>query len=215
MRFASASAVPSRTARGQWREQLDPLRIAGLGAVVDDGGTGARPADPALSRMFHHVVRPHVGPPTTRLRRSDNSSLNPWASSDPLAKSRQWGRVTRAASSYDRAVPRQAARSGTHRRLRGTGIPPSASHHLATWKFDLPIYHPSDLAAWRAWLAANHDSARGVWVASWRKASGRDPVLYEDLVEEAICFGWIDSTVNILDDERGLQLMTPRKPKSG
>lgn len=37
---------------------------------------------------------------------------------------------------------------------------------------------------------------------------------YEDLVEEAICFGWIDSTVNILDDERGLQLMTPRKPMS-
>jgi uncharacterized protein YdeI (YjbR/CyaY-like superfamily) len=53
-----------------------------------------------------------------------------------------------------------------------------------------------------------------VWVASWRKASGRNPVGYEDLVEEAICFGWIDSTVNILDDERGLQLMTPRKPKS-
>lgn len=38
---------------------------------------------------------------------------------------------------------------------------------------------------------------------------------YEDLVEEAICFGWIDSTVNTLDDARGLQLMTPRKPKSG
>jgi len=47
------------------------------------------------------------------------------------------------------------------------------------------------------------------------EASGRDPVAYEDLVEEAICFGWIDSTVNILDEERGLQLMTPRKPKSG
>jgi uncharacterized protein YdeI (YjbR/CyaY-like superfamily) len=54
-----------------------------------------------------------------------------------------------------------------------------------------------------------------VWVASWRKGSGRDAVAYAGLVEEAICFGWIDSTVNILDDERGLQLMTPRKPKSG
>jgi uncharacterized protein YdeI (YjbR/CyaY-like superfamily) len=40
-------------------------------------------------------------------------------------------------------------------------------------------------------------------------------VAYEDLVEQAICFGWIDSTVNILDDERGLQVMTPRKPRSG
>ena len=96
-----------------------------------------------------------------------------------------------------------------------TRIPATASEHPARWKFDFPIHHPATLAAWRAWLAANYDTARGVWVASWRKASGRDPVAYEDLVEEAICFGWIDSTVNILDDERGLQLMTPRKAKSG
>lgn len=94
-------------------------------------------------------------------------------------------------------------------------VPPSASEHPTTWKFDFPIYHPADLAAWRAWLAVNCDTARGVWIASWRKGSGRDPVPYADLVEEAICFGWIDSTVNILDDEHGLQLMTPRKPKSG
>ena len=93
-------------------------------------------------------------------------------------------------------------------------IPATASDHPARWKFDFPIYHPTNLAAWRAWLASNHDTARGVWVASWRRASGRDPVAYADLVEEAICFGWIDSTVNILDDERGLQLMTPRKSKS-
>jgi uncharacterized protein YdeI (YjbR/CyaY-like superfamily) len=96
-----------------------------------------------------------------------------------------------------------------------TRVPPTSSEHPATWKFDFTIYHPADLAAWRAWLAAHHDAARGVWVASWRKASGRKPVAYEDLVEEAICFGWIDSTVNILDDDRALQLMTPRKPKSG
>jgi uncharacterized protein YdeI (YjbR/CyaY-like superfamily) len=94
-------------------------------------------------------------------------------------------------------------------------VPATASDHPATWKFDFPIYHPPDLVAWRAWLTANHDIARGVWVALWRKASGRDMVPYEELVEEALCFGWIDSTVNILDDERRLQLMTPRKPKSG
>jgi len=94
-------------------------------------------------------------------------------------------------------------------------VPPTSSEHPATWKFGLAIYHPTDLAAWRAWLEAHHDATRGVWIASWRKASGRDPVPYADLVEEAICFGWIDSTVNILDDDRALQLMTPRKPKSG
>jgi uncharacterized protein YdeI (YjbR/CyaY-like superfamily) len=93
-------------------------------------------------------------------------------------------------------------------------VPASASEHPPTWKFDFPVYHPANLAAWRAWLEANHDTARGVWVVSWRKASGRLPIAYEDLVEEAICFGWIDSTVNILDDERGMQLMTPRKAKS-
>jgi uncharacterized protein YdeI (YjbR/CyaY-like superfamily) len=95
-----------------------------------------------------------------------------------------------------------------------TEVPATASDHPATWKFEFPIYHPRDLAAWRSWLSANHDTARGVWVASWRKGSGRDPVPYAELVEEALCFGWIDSTVNVLDDERGMQLMTPRKPKS-
>jgi uncharacterized protein YdeI (YjbR/CyaY-like superfamily) len=94
-------------------------------------------------------------------------------------------------------------------------IPPTASDHPARWKFDFAIYHPANLAAWRAWLAANHDTARGVWVATWRKASGRAAVADADLVEEAICFGWIDSTVNTLDDARSLQLMTPRRPKSG
>lgn len=98
---------------------------------------------------------------------------------------------------------------------RPRAVPATASDHPTTWKFDFPVYHPADLAAWRAWLAANCDTVRGVWVVSWRKASGRVPVAYADLVEEAICFGWIDSTVNTLDHDRGLQLMTPRKPKSG
>jgi uncharacterized protein YdeI (YjbR/CyaY-like superfamily) len=96
-----------------------------------------------------------------------------------------------------------------------SGVPASASQHPATWKFSFPIYHPRDLAAWRAWLAAHHDGVGGAWVCTWRKASGRDAVPYEALVEEALCFGWIDSTVNVLDDDRSLQLMTPRKPKSG
>jgi uncharacterized protein YdeI (YjbR/CyaY-like superfamily) len=94
-------------------------------------------------------------------------------------------------------------------------VPPSASEHPSTWKFDFPIFHPVDLQAWRRWLEAHHDDSRGVWVASWRKGSGREAVPYAALVEEAICFGWIDSTVNTLDDERALQLMTPRKAKSG
>jgi uncharacterized protein YdeI (YjbR/CyaY-like superfamily) len=113
------------------------------------------------------------------------------------------------------ALVRRDARGATVVEGKSPSIPATASDHPSSWKFGFPIYHPANLAAWRAWLATNCDTVRGVWVASWRKASGRDPVAYEDLVEEAICFGWIDSTVNILDDARGLQLMTPRKPRSG
>ncbi|MET0326176.1 MAG: YdeI/OmpD-associated family protein [Ilumatobacteraceae bacterium] len=94
-----------------------------------------------------------------------------------------------------------------------TAVPRSASEHPPTWKFDLPIYHAESRAQWRAWLAAHHDTERGVWLCSWRTPTGRPTCPYADAVEEAICFGWIDATVNVLDDERALQLMTPRKAK--
>jgi uncharacterized protein YdeI (YjbR/CyaY-like superfamily) len=94
-----------------------------------------------------------------------------------------------------------------------TPAPPSASEHPATWKFDYPIYHAESRDQWRAWLAAHHDT-RGVWLCSWRSEDHGPRCPYPDAVEEAICFGWIDSTVNTLDDERGLQLFTPRKAKS-
>ena len=55
--------------------------------------------------------------------------------------------------------------------------------------------------------------ARGVWLCSWRTPTGRPACPYAEAVEEAICFGWIDATVNVLDDDRALQLMTPRKAK--
>jgi uncharacterized protein YdeI (YjbR/CyaY-like superfamily) len=93
-------------------------------------------------------------------------------------------------------------------------VPPSSSAHPATWKFDYPIYHAESRAQWRAWLEANHDAAPGVWLCSWRAVTGRPTCAYPEVVEEAICFGWIDSTANRLDDDRGLQLLTPRKPKS-
>ncbi len=94
-------------------------------------------------------------------------------------------------------------------------VPPSASEHPATWKFDYPIYHAESRAQWRAWLEARHVEERGLWLCSWRGPTGRPRCPYPEVVEEAICFGWIDATVNTLDDERGLQLLTPRRPKSG
>jgi uncharacterized protein YdeI (YjbR/CyaY-like superfamily) len=95
-----------------------------------------------------------------------------------------------------------------------SAVPPSSSDHPATWKFDFPIYHAESRPQWRAWLEANHDTQRGVWLCSWRSSTGRPVCPYPQVVEEALCFGWIDSTATVLDDERGLQLVTPRKPKS-
>ncbi|MDP2291051.1 MAG: YdeI/OmpD-associated family protein [Actinomycetota bacterium] len=94
-----------------------------------------------------------------------------------------------------------------------TSTPPSASDHPDTWKFGYPIYHAESRAQWRAWLEANHTGS-GVWLCSWRASTGRPTCPYPEVVEQAICFGWIDSTVNILDDERGMQLLTPRRPRS-
>lgn len=95
-----------------------------------------------------------------------------------------------------------------------TNVPPSASAHPPTWKFDFPIYHAESRPQLRSWLEANHDTARGVWWCSWRSGTDKPRCPYPDGVEEAICFGWIDSTMNTLDEERGLQLLTPRKAKS-
>lgn len=96
-----------------------------------------------------------------------------------------------------------------------TGRPePISSDHPPTWRFDHPIYHAETRHQWRAWLEHNHSSTRGVWLCSWRSHTGRPRCPYPEVVEEAICFGWIDSTTTLLDDDRGLQLITPRKPKS-
>ncbi|MDZ7929616.1 YdeI/OmpD-associated family protein [Rhodococcus sp. NPDC076796] len=90
----------------------------------------------------------------------------------------------------------------------------SASDHPPTWKFDYPIVHAETRTQWRTWLANNHTSTRGVWLCSWRSTTDRPRCPYPEAVEEAICFGWIDSTNTVLDNERSLQLFTPRRPKS-
>lgn len=93
-------------------------------------------------------------------------------------------------------------------------LPASASVHPATGKFGFPIFHAETRAAWRTWLLDHAADERGMWLCSWRPVTGRPVCPYPDAVEEAICFGWIDSTVTKFDDDRALQLMTPRKAKS-
>jgi len=75
--------------------------------------------------------------------------------------------------------------------------------------------HPLARAEWRAWLAENHTRTTGVWLVIYKKATGRPRVDYDEAVEEALCFGWIDSKGNKLDDERSLLWFAPRKAKTG
>lgn len=63
---------------------------------------------------------------------------------------------------------------------------------------------------WRRWLAAHHDSEREVWLVYYKKHSGKPRIPYDDAVEEALCYGWIDSIVRRIDDERFEQKFTPR-----
>jgi uncharacterized protein YdeI (YjbR/CyaY-like superfamily) len=79
---------------------------------------------------------------------------------------------------------------------------------------DAPHVHADDRATWRAWLEANHATARGVWLVTWRPRSGRVGLDYEAAVEEALCFGWVDSTGGRVDDERTRLYFAPRKPRS-
>jgi uncharacterized protein YdeI (YjbR/CyaY-like superfamily) len=69
-------------------------------------------------------------------------------------------------------------------------------------------------AQWRAWLAKHHDASPGVWLVRHKNHSGIKSMAYEDLVREALCFGWIDSLVKRLDDDCYAIKVTPRKPAS-
>ena len=75
------------------------------------------------------------------------------------------------------------------------------------------IYLP-DRRKWRAWLRKNYKSSSGVWLVYYKKESGKPRIPYNDAVEEALCFGWIDSTVKSIDDKRFAQRFSPRNPKS-
>jgi uncharacterized protein YdeI (YjbR/CyaY-like superfamily) len=73
---------------------------------------------------------------------------------------------------------------------------------------------PKSRKAWRDWLERNHASSSGVWLVYAKKHSGLSSLSYNDAVEEALCFGWIDSKVNPIDETFYKQVFTPRKPKS-
>jgi len=71
-----------------------------------------------------------------------------------------------------------------------------------------------DCEQWRDWLAKHHDSESEVWLVFYKRQTGRPSIAYGDAVNEALCFGWIDSLVKRLDDDRYARKFTPRKPDS-
>lgn len=75
--------------------------------------------------------------------------------------------------------------------------------------------HPKTLAEWRKWLVENHARTEGVWLVSYKKATGKLRFDFNEAVEEALCFGWIDSKGNKVDDERSMVWFTPRKQGTG
>ena len=80
---------------------------------------------------------------------------------------------------------------------------------------DREIVHPASREAWRAWLAEHHASSPGVWLARWPRDTGSPSLDYEAIVEEALCFGWIDGQLVKLPDGRRAHRLTPRSRRSG
>jgi uncharacterized protein YdeI (YjbR/CyaY-like superfamily) len=75
--------------------------------------------------------------------------------------------------------------------------------------------HPLTRAEWRSWLEQNWSRAEGIWLVSYKKDTGKPRFEYDEAVEEALCFGWVDSKPNKLDDERSLLWFAPRKRGTG
>ncbi len=75
-------------------------------------------------------------------------------------------------------------------------------------------FYAKNRVEWRKWLKDNFKTATEIWLVYYNKQSGKPRIPYNDAVEEALCFGWIDSTLKKIDDERFAQRFTPRKKGS-
>ncbi len=75
--------------------------------------------------------------------------------------------------------------------------------------------HPSTRSQWRNWLARNHDKElQGIWLVFEKKHTGKPSLLYEESIEEALCFGWVDSVIRRIDEYRYCRKFTPRRDAS-
>lgn len=81
-------------------------------------------------------------------------------------------------------------------------------------KNDSETFYPKSRLEWRGWLEDNHDKRRSVWLIYYKKNSNMPTIPYSEAVEEALCFGWIDSKTKPIDNEKFMQFFTRRKEKS-
>jgi uncharacterized protein YdeI (YjbR/CyaY-like superfamily) len=85
---------------------------------------------------------------------------------------------------------------------------------LRNMKINEPSIYLPTRQAWREWLAKHHQSETVIWLIHYKKHTGKPSVAYNDAVEEALCFGWVDSLIQRMDGDRYRQKYTPRKPRS-
>jgi uncharacterized protein YdeI (YjbR/CyaY-like superfamily) len=81
-------------------------------------------------------------------------------------------------------------------------------------KKDIETFYPTNREEWRLWLKNNHSSLTSVWVIFYKKNAQLPTISWSEAVDEALCFGWIDSTKKIIDKERYMQYFSRRKPNS-
>ncbi|MBK8855957.1 MAG: YdeI/OmpD-associated family protein [Saprospiraceae bacterium] len=77
---------------------------------------------------------------------------------------------------------------------------------------EIKIFYPENKSAWRNWLETNHQTEQSVWLVFYTKASNKPSVTWSEAVDEALCFGWIDSKKVSIDKERSHQFFSKRKP---
>lgn len=80
---------------------------------------------------------------------------------------------------------------------------------------DFESFYPTNTAEWRAWLEENHKKKESIWLIFYKKSAKEPSISWSEAVDEAICFGWIDSLKKTIDEKSYRQFFTPRKPKSG
>jgi len=79
---------------------------------------------------------------------------------------------------------------------------------------EIEYFYPANKASWRDWLQKKHDQKQAVWLICYRKKSGIPTISWSEAVEEALCFGWIDSKKKPIDQEKSMQFFSRRKVKS-